>query len=214
MLKKLFCKLLGFYQVSKDSPEYISFADYERFCKNIGLNYRQTHAGRSLSLDLGCGANIKNPFDADELFGVDIAVPDRPNSSSVKQADLCFQRIPFDHCSFDFCTAHDFIEHIPRHVVLIGNESSDPVTRFPFIQLMNEVYNILKPSGYFLSVTPGFPFSISFTDPTHVNHIDEHTFVNYFSTRNIASIYGFKGSFRLIKQGWRGRYLITILQKI
>ena len=74
MLKKLFGKLLGLYQVFKDSPQYIPFTDYQIFCKNLGLNYRQKHSERrTRALDLGCGTNIKNQFDADDLFGVDIA---------------------------------------------------------------------------------------------------------------------------------------------
>jgi SAM-dependent methyltransferase len=214
MLKKIFNKFVGLYQVCKDSPAYNTFNDYESFCKDISFEYKKVCIDPTRSLDLGCGNNIKNPFAAEDLFGVDI-VASVPNSSIiVKKADLSFQKIPYEKQTFDFCTAHDFIEHVPRHVILSTGENSLPITRFPFIELMNEVYSILKPGGYFLSVTPGYPFSISFCDPTHVNHINEHTFVNYFSTLNLGSIYGFKGSFKLIKQGWRGRYLVTILKKI
>jgi SAM-dependent methyltransferase len=213
MLRKIFSKFVGLYQVCKDSPAYSSFSDYESFCRGISLEYKQLRHERTRAIDLGCGNNIKNPFNAEDLFGVDIAASDANDLTPIRKADLCFQRIPYDRQSFDFCTAHDFIEHVPRHVILPAGENIMPITRFPFVELMNEIYEILKPGGYFLSVTPGFPFSISFCDPTHVNHINEHTFVNYFSTRDIGSIYGFKGSFKLIKQGWRGRYLVTILQK-
>src|SRR5471030_1959099 len=53
----------------------------------------------SKSLDMGCGRNPRNPFGADELYGVDVATDLGPN---VRQADLAIGPIPFDDESFEF----------------------------------------------------------------------------------------------------------------
>ena len=65
------------------------------------------------SLDLGSGPNPKNPFDAQEIYGIDLdSRPDlKPN---IRRADLVIDPIPFESNFFDYVTAHDFIEHIPR----------------------------------------------------------------------------------------------------
>ena len=63
------------------------------------------------TLDLGCGQNPRNPFYADEVFGVDIV---KSNQKNILLADLVIEKIPFPDSTFDFVTAYDFIEHIPR----------------------------------------------------------------------------------------------------
>ena len=203
-LSKLLFKLVGAYQVLKDSPEYIRFENHEAYCRKL-RSPTKIESTSTTSLDLGCGENIKNPFEADFVFGVDIFTS---LNSNVLAADLSIEKIPFESEHFDFVTAHDFIEHVPR----VAHISSQTI--FPFVSLMSEIYRVLKPNGFFLSVTPAFPFSIAFTDPTHTNFINEHTFRNYFSGQLIAKIYGFNGKFEVVRQGWRGRYLITILRKI
>ena len=67
------------------------------------------------TLDLGCGKNPKNPFNADELYGTDIVDLDNPN---IKIADLCIEDIPFEDNLFDYVTGFDFLEHIPRLLYL------------------------------------------------------------------------------------------------
>jgi SAM-dependent methyltransferase len=91
----------------------------------------------------------------------------------------------------------------------------------PFVSLMNEIYRCLKVGGVFLSYTPAYPYSSSFSDPTHVNIITEDTFPNYFSSDPfgrwdvpMAKIYGFYGNFVLIKQFWIKDHLVTILGKL
>ena len=49
--------------------------------------------------------------------------------------------MPFDNDKFDFCTAFDFLEHIPMVIIKNGK------TYFPFIELMEDVYMILKSGG-------------------------------------------------------------------
>jgi SAM-dependent methyltransferase len=159
----------------------------------------------SSSLDIGCGSVPKNPFHADRINGIDI----RENfAKGIKYADLTLEAIPHENNTFDFITAFDFIEHIPRVVYL-------PERRFPFIELMNEVWRTLKPNGIFLSYTPVFPFPSVFQDPTHVNILTHDTFTNYFDDTILwGRMYGFKGSFHIKRQVLVGDHLLSILQKI
>lgn len=144
------------------------------------------------SLDLGCGKDPKNPFGALRVFGVDLL---ENEELSIRKADLAIEAIPFDDQSFDFISAFDFIEHIPRVVYM-------PERKFPFVELMNEIFRVLKPGGHFLSFTPAYPVIDAFSDPTHVNIITENTFPVYFCNGFGASIYGFSGGFELVQQKW------------
>ena len=146
----------------------------------------------TLSLDLGCGSNPRNPFQATKSFGVDIRGDLEGN---ISQADLSTDPIPFEDNKFDFCTAFVFIEHIPRISYPQGK------SRLAFLELMNEMHRVLKPGGLFLHSTPSFPSKEAFQDPTHVNFITEDTMPNYFCEPNNFSKnlgYGFNGSFELI----------------
>lgn len=162
----------------------------------------------SRTLDLGCADRPKNPYHALEVFGVDIF---EDVSKNIKKADLVLEPIPFAEEFFDYVTAYDLIEHIPRLIY-------QPQRRLPFIELMNEIHRVLKVGGFFFSHTPAFPNAASFVDPTHVNYITEGTFSMYFSSMQQsppwASLYGFKGAFDLVSQEWRGPHLLTLLKKI
>jgi len=158
----------------------------------------------SKSLDIGCGASPKNPFGAKILYGIDI----RENTEkNIKYADLTIEKIPYPDEFFDFVTAFDFLEHVPRIIYL-------PERRFPFVELMNEIHRTLKPNGIFLSHTPIYPFSPAFRDPTHVNIITEETLPMYFDDKTqAAKMYGFNGSFKVLGQVLRMPHLVSILQK-
>ncbi|HAH53914.1 MAG TPA: class I SAM-dependent methyltransferase [Flavobacterium sp.] len=147
-------------------------------------------------LDLGCGANPRNPFNAEFLYGVDIR--NRLNSSdsskfTYKSANLTLEKIPFEDNFFDSISAYDFLEHIPR---LICNEGK---VVFPFVDLMTEIFRVLKPEGQFYAITPVFPKESVFVDPTHVNFISKNSHKYFVSPHNWASMYGFNGSFRVIR---------------
>lgn len=158
----------------------------------------------SNTLDLGCGSTPRNPFEANNFYGVDLF---EQNDEKIKVADLAVSPTPFEKDIFDFITAYDFIEHIPRVIY-------SPSRSFPFINLMNEIFRCLKPGGYFLSHTPAYPYSPLFRDPTHVNYITEETFNIYFDEiNNYAKIYGFNGGFEITEQGWNGFTLITLMRK-
>lgn len=157
------------------------------------------------SLDIGCGASPKNIFNADEVFGLDIR---EDLAANIYRADLVVDKIPFPDSTFDFVTAHDFLEHVPRIVYI-------PERKNAFVEVMNEIWRVLKDGGQFLSFTPAFPHAAAFRDPTHVNIITEETFSFYFDSVNRwAAGYGFRGAFNVVQQEWRGAHLLTVLQKV
>jgi hypothetical protein len=160
------------------------------------------------SLDLGCGKTPKNPFNANEVFGIDIRESIEQN---IFKADLVIEPIPFPDEHFDFVSAFDFLEHIPR--VLYRPDRTNP-----FVNVMNEIYRVLKASdngGYFYSVTPAFPESAAWRDPTHINIITEETFPLYFdNTNRWAGMYGFKGAFEITQQEWQKPHLVSLLKKV
>lgn len=156
------------------------------------------------SLDLGCGKTTNNHFQTDIIYGIDLGF----ETEFIKKADLVIEPIPFENDYFDYVTAFDFIEHIPRIVY-------NPNRRLPFLDLMQEIHRVLKVGGVFLSSTPAYPAPEAFQDPTHVNIITENTF-RYFdeNVKWAHEFYGFKGNFKFLEQYWHGPHLRTFLQKI
>jgi SAM-dependent methyltransferase len=157
------------------------------------------------TLDLGCGPNPQNPYNADEVYGLDIRELGNPR---IRSADLFVQPIPGPDCEFDYITAFHFIEHLPRVLYVDGR------TIFPFVRLMSEVYRKLKPGGLFMSATPSFPHPQAWQDPTHVNIITQETFPVYFAgPEPTARIYGFRGGFEMVKQEQRAHVLFSELRR-
>ena len=151
----------------------------------------------SISLDLGCGETIRNPYGAAQVVGLDI-----------EDADLAIEPIPYANEYFDYVTAYDFLEHIPRLLYV-------PQRRYPFVELMSEIFRVMKVGGKFLSSTPAFPHSAAFQDPTHVNIITPDTFYEYFDDQKTwAKQYGFKGAFHINEMRYHGPHLLCELQKV
>jgi SAM-dependent methyltransferase len=142
-------------------------------------------------LDLGCGPVPRNPYLRDELFGVDLS--DRVEGDRVRRANLATQPIPFESDRFDSVSAYDFLEHVPRVLPTADGQS----TRFPFIELMNEVWRVLRPGGLFYAVTPVYPSPAAFMDPTHVNIMTTSTHTYFTRPQRMARMYGFTGDFAL-----------------
>lgn len=178
--------------------------------KNIDFYYKKFSSGsmsrsNSSTLDIGCGLSPRNPFNADHTYGIDIR---EDEAKGIRYADLNVERIPFEDGKFDYITAYDFLEHVPRLIYA-------PDRRFPFVELMNEIYRTLKPGGIFFSFTPMYPFPDTVVDPTHVNQITSTTFDHYFDdTCRWATDYGFKGRFSIAYQARSGQHLVSIMQKI
>lgn len=165
---------------------------------------KQTTEGPTVALDVGSGPVPKNPFSAASTWGVDV----RENSeNNVLHADLVHGALPFRDAFFDYVTAHDLIEHIPR----VASENG--VTVFPFVKLMNDIFRVLKPGGVLFTIQPCFPSKEAFQDPTHVNIMTEDTLNLYFCESAWARIYGFEGSFEMLDDGWIGGKYFAFMRK-
>ena len=162
----------------------------------------------SIALDLGCGPRPRNTFNADTVYGIDINRVDAVEGFQIVQADLAIERIPFHDNFVDYVTAFDFLEHVPRVLYL-------PHRKQPFIDLMSEIWRVLKPGGLFFSSTPTYPHDAAFKDPTHVNIITPETFSEYFDDVRIwARPYGFTGAFHVESLEHHGPHLRATLRKV
>ena len=160
----------------------------------------------TIAVDLGCGLEPSNLFNASKIVGVDL-------KENVEKNIICcrlgFESLPFDDNSIDYLTAYDVLEHIPRYADLPEHNNT------PFIFLMNECYRVLSVGGVFLSMTPIYPYLGAFQDPTHNNIMTVDTFNFYFSDKkiNIASHYGIKASFNIVYQRMLREHMIAVLSK-
>lgn len=148
-------------------------------------------------LDLGCGTRPRNPYGCNELYGLDIRSGlSAPGVQAIAAANLSRDPIPFATHSFDSVSAYDFLEHVPR----VSQDGPDGATRFPFIELMNEVWRVLKPGGVFYAVFPAYPHALAFCDPTHVNILTDQSHRYFTGPTPMAAMYGFEGRFEAIRQ--------------
>jgi len=144
-------------------------------------------------LDIGCNSNPRNPFNATKLYGVDI-IDLETNDFNYRKCNLILNTLPFTDSSFESVSAFDFLQIVPRAATIDNNGA------FPFIHVMNEIYRVLKPGGIFYAITPGYPRSEVFVDPTSVNFITKKTHIYFISPKYKARMYGFKGKFKIVRR--------------
>lgn len=149
-------------------------------------------------LDLGCGQSPRNPYRQDEVHVVDLVAPAGMDPALFRQANLSLEPIPHPDSAFDSVSAYDFFEHIPRVLPAADGRS----TRFPFIELMNEIHRVLKPGGRLYALTPAYPHAAAFHDPTHVNTITKGTAGYFCGAAPLARQYGYHGRFEALRNDW------------
>lgn len=155
------------------------------------------HRNVESHLDIGSGVKPRNPFKAQNLYACDILEEEKIEiECTYIQFDIT-KGLPFKSNNFASVSAYDVLEHVPRWNFQNG------ASTFPFVNLMNEIFRVLKPGGYFYSVTPMYPNIAAFSDPTHVNYISIET-VSYFGNSSHANGlgYGFDGAFEIIFANW------------
>jgi SAM-dependent methyltransferase len=151
-----------------------------------------------IHLDLGCGTVPRNPYGRSRLCGVDIRLLEGATGFEFRAANLTLEAIPYPDDIFGSLSAFDFVEHVPRILVTADGNG----TRFPFIELMNEVWRVLAPGGRFFAVTPAVPGTAAFQDPTHVNFITKDTHRYFCGEEPPGRMYGFLGRFHALRAEW------------
>ena len=149
-------------------------------------------------LDLGCGKFPRNPYKRAALCGTDIRAIPGSAGFDFRAANLAVEAIPWPDNTFGSVSGFDFIEHVPR--ILLSADGR--ATRFPFIELMNEIWRVLAPGGHLYTVTPTYPHPEAFQDPTHVNIITERTHEYFCGDSPLARMYGFVGNFSVRRAQW------------
>ena len=102
-------------------------------------------------LDIGCGSDPRNPYQQDSVWGLDLTTSEPQGNVQFVSCNVICEPLPFPDNFFDSVSAYDFLEHVPRQLILGSNIS------LPFINLMNEIYRVLKPNGLLYAVTPAYP---------------------------------------------------------
>lgn len=151
----------------------------------------------SKHLDLGCGQFPRNPYGRQSLCGIDIrADMDLDPAVEIRVANLSCEPIPYPDSHFDSVSAYDFLEHVPR----VSVDHARKTTTFPFVDLMSEVWRVLRPGGLFYAVTPAYPHTNAFVDPTHVNYLTVRSSRYFVGPKPMGRMYGFRGSFSVVRQ--------------
>jgi SAM-dependent methyltransferase len=147
----------------------------------------------SRHLDLGCGHKPRNPYGRDELFGIDQS--SGFSGGQVRACQLGLELFPYPSDYFDSVSAYDLLEHIPRQAI----DYAANRVRFPFVEMMQEVWRVLKPEGKFLALIPAYPAKQAFQDPTHVNIITDETHTYFCGSEPHMLLYGFSGHFEAVR---------------
>jgi O-antigen biosynthesis protein len=121
------------------------------------------------SLNLGCGYRKQKNF---------INIDNRPDVEPDLVCDVT-QGLPFDDDSIDMVLANDFLEHIP-----IGKT----------VEVIEEIYRVLKPGGTFESLTPSTDGRGAFQDPTHLSFWNQNSWL-YFVNDEYRALYGINAKF-------------------
>jgi GT2 family glycosyltransferase len=122
-----------------------------------------------LWLNLGCGyrkfpgyVNIDNRAEVNPDLVCDVTL-----------------ELPYPDSSVDGVRAYDFLEHIPRGLV---------------IEVIEEIYRVLKPDGIFEAFTPSTDGRGAWQDPTHVSYWNKNSWA-YYSDPDCRKLYGIKANF-------------------
>lgn len=123
-------------------------------------------------LDVGVGSQAHG---GDDWVTLDIVATFRPTVMGDAH------RLPFADDAFRAIKAHHVLEHIPRDYFVFHwrGEASYIEARKGLVDVMNEIWRVLKPGGSVWIEVPLFPTEEAIADPTHGSFLTSGTF-SYF----------------------------------
>ena len=156
--------------------------------------------GEKVTVDLGCG------FRKQGNIGIDV-------TTEGTQADLVcqlgFEPLPLSDNSVHKMVCRDFLEHLPKAYY---SESARRL-KYPIIDLMNDIWRVLRPGGTFTSRTPCYPHVEVHRDPTHLSVWTLESMDYFCGKYPVAKIYGVKEWFELVENRMEAFYLYAVLRK-
>jgi GT2 family glycosyltransferase/predicted SAM-dependent methyltransferase len=163
--------VLNYDEVNRKNEEHLA--------KKWGKNFWNEQAVQldeepesGLHLNLGSGLQPKKGY---------VNIDNRKEVNPDLVCDV-IEGLPYNDNSVDSVRAYDFLEHIP-----IGKT----------IQVVTEIWRVLKPGGLFVSLTPDAESGQgAFQDPNHVSFWVENSW-KYFSDQYLRELYGTKANFKI-----------------
>ncbi|MEP6685777.1 MAG: class I SAM-dependent methyltransferase [Verrucomicrobiota bacterium] len=189
----------------KLETEFVMHSFDERAVETMQAKGRQLidairQRNETVDLDLGCGFRKKGNL------GIDV-------TAEGTQADLVcrlgFESIPLPDEAVDSVFCRDFLEHIPKAYYSEG----DKKLRYPIIELINEIWRVLKPGGTFTSFTPCYPATEVHRDPTHLSVWTLESMDYFCGKYPVAQTYGVRAKFELVENRLEEFYLHAVLRK-
>jgi len=162
---------LNYLEICKRNDEHLAKKWGSNFWKHQMINASPDPKG--ISLNLGCGlkhSHIPGAINID-------------NREEVEPDLLCnvLDGLPYGDNSVDMIRADDFLEHIPNGKT---------------IQVIEEIWRVLKPGGIFESSTPSTDGRGAFQDPTHVSFWNRNSWL-YYSDPAYRNLYSIKADFEI-----------------
>lgn len=164
---------LDYAKVCKQNDEYLAEKWGDDFWNRQAISIDDDIVPESgIHLNLGSGLRpLKGYVNID-------------NRKEVNPDLMCdvIEGLPYGDNSVDSIRAHDFLEHIPTGKT---------------IDVINEIWRVLKPGGTFASLTPDAEFGQgAFQDPTHLSFWVENSWL-YFSEPNSRALYDIEANFKI-----------------
>jgi GT2 family glycosyltransferase/predicted SAM-dependent methyltransferase len=183
---------LNYGEVCKRNDEHLAEKWGKNFWNEQSIQLEEEPKS-GLHLNLGSGLRPQKGF---------VNIDNRKEVNPDLVCDV-IEGLPYDDNSVDSIRAHDFLEHIP-----IGKT----------VQVVTEIWRVLKPGGLFVSLTPDAEFGQgAFQDPTHVSFWVENSWM-YYSDPATRALYGMKANFKIksidrVNTGNRVYHLHVVAEK-